>query len=236
MREVELHGIGDFWKFTLDAAWDQHRRHPEIPLGECLKNRSFLQELLEGRESQIFRKICSLADRTGNRAEIEKLFPEVEKYTEHLAGFSDTADEFIPGRCFRFDVISGNRCYFHIRNPKSPESFLDYPEYVAENLRYIMDKAEKDFHCSTLFTASWLNSHPVFLGYFCDEYRKNISDTPDGELGGTTGWQGQFINRAGKLNRKTADHFLKTGKLLYPRVMSYCSFEAERNFLKSLGL
>lgn len=223
------------WQFSLDIAWDQNRRHPELSKGRCLKERSFLYMMLKTDQVPVFEKACRLADDVEDKSEMQILLPEILDLmkTQYPPETEDPAYE--PGRCFRYALNSRHECYMHIRNAKQPESFLKYPEYVAENLRYIMDKSERENSCDTLFTATWLNSLPKFLYFFPEEWQKNMS-LENGEVGWTMGWQGQFINRKGLLNESTAAEFLRTGVPPYTRRSSRCSFESLRKHLKELGL
>ena len=163
------------------------------------------------------------------------LLPEILDWMKSKYPPSTEDPSFEPGRCFRYTLNSRNECYLHIRNAKQPESFLKYPEYVAENLRFVMDKAEREDSCSMLFTATWLNSLPAFLYFFPEDWRRNMSPENDG-IGPTMGWQGQFVNRKGLLNEAAAAKFLQTGVLPYSRRESRCSFEAVRKHLRELGI
>ena len=223
----------EFWQFAIDVAWDQHRRHPELSRGKCLAERSYLRSLLNGDNSEIFLEACKLADVVENKKEMEKLFPEVLKRAivaaeERVASYTE---EFAPNRCFRYATLENNWCYIHIYNCRQPESFLADPAFVVDNFHYIMDEAEKNHGCNTMYTASWLNSLPAFLKFFPEEYHRNISATAAGEFGATLGFQGQFINREGRLNKKMAARFLANGTYPCARVESHCSFAALREHL-----
>ena len=222
------------WRFSLDVAWDQHRRHPELSRGQCMRERSFLRTLLGTDQAPVFSEACRLADSVAQKEDMQCLLPDILKWMEEKYPPSLNHPEFEPGRCFRYGLNERHFCYMHIRNPKQPDSFLDHPDFVVENLRYIMDKAERDDACDTLFTASWLNSLPAFLRFFPQEWMTNLSDPPNGEFGPTLGWQGQFVNRAGLLNEANAARFLKTGILPYARRESFCSFKAIRSHLNHL--
>ena len=227
--------IREFWEFALDAAWDQHARHPELSRGTCLRSRSILHTLLGGSQSALFADACAMADRTGDRGEMELLFPRIlpAAAAAFAARKAAQAAEFEPGRCFRYAVTGDHWCYIHIRNSMEPDSFLAHPAYVAENLRHIMAVSEKNDRCGTMYTASWLNSLPAVLRFFPAEWAGNITVPADaGEIGPTMGWQGQFFNRKGELNRKTADRFLSSGVLPFPRAESHCSFAALKEHLK----
>ena len=215
--ELFLDNARDSWQFALDAAWDQHNRHPELSRGTCLRERSFLRTLLGTDQAPVFIQACQQADTVTVKEEMQNLLPAVlEWMKDQFPPAPDHAD-YEPGRSFRYNVYNTDYCYLHIRNAKQPESFLKDPGYVIDNLSYIMDKAEQEHGCKTMYTATWLNSLPAFLRF-----------------GPTLGWQGQFINRYGLLNQATAAQYLQTGVLPYARQEAFCSFDALRKHLASL--
>lgn len=236
MPAFDLEPIREFWNFSVDVAWDQNRRHPELSRGTCLRERSFLHTLLGSGQTPLFMEACRLADLAPEKEKMQVLLPDILAVCRKRPDLFDDSDGFEADSSFRYEVRSDGVCYIHIRNGKKPDSFLKFPEYVAENLRKVMNSASQDHGCSILYTASWLNSLPAFLHYFPQEWKENISNTPAGDFGPTLGWQGQFINRAGFLNRAAADLFLRTGVLPYPRVQSCCSFASIHRHLQSLGL
>ena len=232
-KEIYLADAEKSFHFAVDVAWDQNRRHPELSRGQCLKERSFLHTLLGTNQAPVFEQACRLADSAAEKTEMNRLLPQVMEWMEKKYPPPDEHPGFEPGRCFRYALNQQHYCYIHIYNAKRPESFLKFPEYVAENLRYIMDKAEKDDGCDTLYTATWLNSLPAFLRFFPEEWKRNLCDT--GDFGPTMGWQGQFINRFGLLHDGMAARFLQTGVLPYARRETHCSFEAVRRHLLLQG-
>ena len=223
------------WQFSLDVAWDQNRRHPELSRGTCLRERSFLRTLLGTDQAPVFEKACSLADSAAEKAEMDQLLPQVQEWMQAKYPPPENHPEFEPGRCFRYALNERHYCYMHIYNAKRPESFLKFPEYVAENLRYIMDKAERDDGCDTLYTATWMTCLPAFLRFFPEEWLQNRTMPAAGEFGPTMGWQGQFINRFGLLNQTVAKRFLQTGVLPFARKETHCSFAAVRRHLLQQG-
>ena len=233
--EEFLHNAEKCWQFSLDVAWDQNRRHPELSCGTCLRERSFLHTLLGTDQAPVFNQACQIADLAAKKEEMQCLLPAVLQWMENRYPPSLDHPDFEQGRSFRYNLNGNHYCYLHIRNAKQPESFLRDPEYVAENLRYIMDKAERDDGCDTLYTASWLNSQPAFLRFFPPEWKMNLAMPPAGDFGPTLGWQGQFINKAGLLNEANAARFLRTGILPYARLETHCSFEILRRHLKAQG-
>lgn len=223
------------WHFSVAAAWDQNVRHPELPRSKCLEERAYLHTLLGTNEIELFKKACLLADQVQTREEMDVLLPELIRWmTENKYPVTLDNPAFEKGRTFRYNVLPNNWCYMHIRNARMPESFLSDPAYVADNLRFIMDLAEKENQCDTIYTATWLNDYPPFLRFFPEEWQKNLADT--GDFGPTMGWQGQFINRRGLLNESAAAKFLETGVLPCARRESHCAFEALRQHLNQLGL
>ena len=232
--ELFLDNARDSWQFALDAAWDQHNRHPELSRGTCLRKRSFLRTLLGTDQAPVFIQACQQADTVTVKEEMQNLLPAVlEWMKDQFPPAPDHAD-YEPGRSFRYNVYNTDYCYLHIRNAKQPESFLKDPDYVIDNLSYIMDKAGQEHGCKTMYTATWLNSLPAFLRFFPQEWQDNLSHTPNDNIGPTLGWQGQFINRYGLLNQATAAQYLQTGVLPYARQEAFCSFDALRKHLASL--
>jgi len=223
------------WQFSLDVAWDQNRRHPELSRGQCLKERSFLRTLLGTDQAPVFEQAVRLADSAADKAEMDRLLPQVLDWMRGKYPPPKDHPEFEPGRSFRYGLTEQHYCYLHIRNAKQPESFLKDIPYVVENLRYIMDKAERDDGCDTLYTATWMTCLPAFLRFFPEEWLQNRAMTAAGEFGPTMGWQGQFINRFGLLNQTVAKRFLQTGVLPFARKETHCSFEAVRRHLIRQG-
>ena len=232
--DVFRENIKKCWQFTLDVTWDQNRRHPELTRGQCLEERSYLHTLLGTNQAEVFIKARQMADEVAEKEEMNVLLPEVMQFVEENK-YPVTLDhpEFEPGRSFRFNLLPNNWCYIHIRNARMPKSFLSDPAYVAENLRYVMDRAEKEHNCDVIYTATWLNDAYPFLRYFPEEWQNNLADTMD--FGPTMGWQGQFINAQGLLNEAAAARFLKTGVLPCARRESHCSFAVLREYLNQKG-
>lgn len=234
-KEEFLQNVKDCWAFAIEVAWDQNRRHPELSRGKALEERSFLWTLLGTNEEPIFKEALLLADSCREKENMMELLPSLLAVMEKK--YPPKEEEgFEEGRSFRYELNKQNECYLHIRNGKKSGSFLADPAHVAENLRYIMEKARKENGCDTLYTASWLNSFPPFLRYFPEDWQKNLAMTPAGPFGPTLGWQGQFINRFGLLNKSMASKFLSTGVLPYARLESRASFAAVEEHLSQMGL
>ena len=231
--EEFLNNAKKCWYFAIDVAWDQNMRHNELSRGTCLKDRSFLRSLLGTDQAKVFTEAVELADKVATKAEMDVLLPKILEYMKEKFPPTLESNEYEEGLSIRYATLANNYCYIHFRNAKRPDSFLNCPEYFAQNLKYIMDKAQKEHNCDTLYTATWLNSLPKFLRFFPQEWHDNLKDTID--FGATLGLQGQFINSAGLLNEATAKKFLETGVLPYARRESHCSFEEMRKHLTKLG-
>lgn len=233
--DVFRENIKKCWQFVLDVTWDQNARHPELPRSQCLEERSYLHTLLGTNQAEVFLKARRMADEVSEKSGMNVLLPEVMQFVEeHKYPVTLDNPEFETGRSFRYNLLPNNWCYIHIRNALMPKSFLSDPEYVADNLRYILAKAEKENSCDTVYTATWLNGAYPFLRFFPEEWQKNLADTMD--FGPTLGWQGQFINSEGLLNERMAARFLKTGVLPCARRESHCSFADLREHLDKMGL
>ena len=216
--------------FVRDALAAQIRLHPEIPRGEVLRQRTFLRSTVGPDEPGFMDRAAEIAE-AGEPADLETLRSELRAIM--TARYDLPAGD--PEHCFRYDVDDLGRCYFHIRNPAPPKSFLDDPRYVAAEFRRIMDAAEKEHGCTVLYTATWLNSLDRFRVFFPEEWLRNMRQPPADEVGPTLGWQGQFINRYGLLNRRTAAYYVEHGVLRYRRCPSFCTFAAMRAHLAGMG-
>lgn len=231
--EEFLNNATKCWHFAIDIAWDQNQRNNDISRGTCLKDRSFFRSLLGTDQISVFMQAVELADKVATKEDMDVLLPQILEHMKTKFPPSLASNEYEEGMSVRYATLANNYCYLHFRNAKYPESFLKYPAYFAQNIKYIMDKAQKEHNCNTLYTATWLNSLPKFLKFFPQEWHDNLTDTIP--YGPTMGWQGQFINGAGLLNEATAKKFLETGVLPYARRESHCSFEEMRKHLTKLG-
>lgn len=216
--------------FVKAALVRQQALHPELTGGECLRNRTYLRSLVSADFPEFLDRAAEAVE-SGAEA-LEELRPELHRVmTERRKRILQEEVR----HCFRFEVDALGRCYFHIRNPRMPDSFLDDKAFVISEFRRIMDEAESAFHCRELFTATWMNSQDRFLSFFPDEWIGNRKTLPADNVGPTLGWQGQFINRRGMLNRRLAEHYITHGVLRYPRAESHCSFAAMRAHLDKLA-
>lgn len=232
------------YSFVLEFAWDQHRRHPEVPRSEFITGQSLLNYLLRSGSDDapvkipLADQIAALADQVKTRQEMEALRSAVMKHVERIypATF-EPHPKYKPSMSLRVTQpapeLPKDYCIIHMTNALQPESFLNKPLYLIRNFRDILAEAENCFGCKVLYTASWMNSLPRWLAFFPDEWRQNLSE-PYSEIHGNMGFLGQFLNAAGNLNRPVVDYLLITGQLKYPFRKSHCSIAAMRNHLKKL--
>lgn len=228
-------GAAEFFQFAVAVAFDQHRRHLELSKSRCLKERSFFWQLLTSDSLPICGRVREKIEQVQSPEEMNVFIPEIQNIVVDRWRDLDDDPEYPKGHSVRWCLLpEKNWCYLHFHNAIAPKSFLAETEYMKQELLREIADAEKNGPCDTVYTASWLNSAPVFLRFFPEEWKKNVSATLDGDFGPTTGWQGQFINRFGGLNRKNADYLLQHGVLKYPRVEAHCSLSALREHLLNM--
>jgi hypothetical protein len=119
---------------------------------------------------------------------------------------------------------------FHIANALAPESIFSNPRYLPDCFMDLMKQTEEKYNASVLRTNTWLNSHPVWLKYFPNEWQRNMSSEGT-NIQWHLGFWGQFITARGTFNYKVAEYLRKTGKFLYYPRMSSCSFSAMKQHL-----
>ncbi len=120
-----------------------------------------------------------------------------------------------------------NMLIFHIANARAPDSFFDFPDYMRDCFRQLLDIAEKKFKVPEIATGTWLNSVPKWLQLFPEEWNKNLQE-PQTDVHWHYGFWGQFITARGTFNFNYGNILRKTGEFpFYPR-FSRCSIEAMR--------
>ena len=227
----------EIYLFSISAAWDQHRRYPHLSLPECLAKRTMLWSflhLIRDESDPLRLKLLDHIGRAGSPAEMKIHIPAIRQYAaDHMQTLRKPPPEYPDGtsvHCVR--LANPGWGYLHFYNGKRPLSFLDFPRDFAGELLNKLDDCEKNLGCETIYTATWLNELPRFLYFFPEEWIANMSPPPaPEEILPTNGYQGQFYNAAGFLNRKTADYLLKNGVLKYRRRESHCSIASMRKHL-----
>lgn len=242
MIPLEEHhrNCAEMFDFIVKSVPSCRKKYPDVFASEILRKHTLLSYLLrEGaQECQTFpacvEEFLKKADEDLARASLE--FKEkildaiVRNYPESLA----PNPLFGKGRSLRFQEphpdLPRNWCVFHITNGIRPKSFLKEDRYLAESFLELMNESEAAFQYDTLYTFTWLNSHPRFLSFFPEEWEMNLGEPHPGILA-NLGFLGQFLNAEGALNRKTADLFLATGELPFKPRKSHCSFASMRRHL-----
>jgi len=195
---------------------------------------SFFPQLVPADNARLRAAACEKIEAAGSPEEMNVLLPEIRQTVLDNWKAPDADPEFPERHCVRWCLVPEKKwCYLHFHNSISPGSFLQDPAFMKkELLREIGEAAEKEA-CDMVYTASWLNSLPAFLRFFPPQWSEHRYDPEAGDVGPSRGWQGQFINRSGALNRPTADWYLRYGVLKYPRMASFCPLALLRDFLNS---
>lgn len=231
----------DLFEFVLKCAFRCRERFPEEKLSETLCKHTLFPYVLRSSaaacreyppEAQAFLREL---DVDPERAAAEFRPVLVRLVSANFEGAMRPSASYVPGMSLCWsrpvDELEPNWCNFHIRNGISPKSFLNEPEYFAGNLLRIMEESEQKYPYDTLFTFTWLNSEPRFLRFFPEEWHRNLGEGHPA-LYTNVGFQGQFLNARGGLNRRNAEKFLETGELPYKPRRAYCSYAALREHLR----
>ncbi len=239
-QEEHRRNCAEMFDFIVSSVPCCRKKYPDVSASEILRKHTLLPYLLreKAQECQTFpadvENFLKRADEDLARAAIEfkeKILDAVVcNYPESLA----PNPLFGEGRSLRFQEphpdLPRNWCVFHLTNGIRPKSFLKEDRYLAESFLELMNESEAEFQYDTLYTFTWLNSHPRFLHFFPEEWRMNLGEPHSGILA-NLGFLGQFLNAEGALNRKTADLLLSAGELPFKPRKSHCSFASMRRHL-----
>lgn len=239
-QEEHRRNCAEMFDFIVQSVPCCRKKYPELSCAEILRKHTLLPYLLrEGSQECVTFPAC--AEEFLERADADIIRAAIE-FREAILGFaaqrypeSLAANPlFGEGRSLRYQEphpdLPRNWCVFHITNGIRPKSFLKEERYLAESFLELMDESEGAFGYDTLYTFTWLNSHPRFLHFFPEEWRLNLEE-PHAGIFANLGFLGQFLNAEGALNRKTADLFLATGELPFRPRKSNCSFASMRRHL-----
>jgi hypothetical protein len=236
----------EFFDFAVEAAKVYKKRCPEKSFSDILKTHTMFPWSLRSSTSECkeypAEALTFLAeadeDLDGAAA---KFRPAMEKIALRNSPLAQVWNpHFKPGMSLRWDgphpSLPDNICIVHMWNGIAPKSFLNEPRYLAENFIEILDDSQKHHPFDTLRTFSWLNSSPRYLAFFPQEWQDNLCN-PHPDVYANMGFLGQFVTADGRLNKKTAQSYLESGKLPFIPRESHCSYEALRehlykNFLK----
>ena len=118
---------------------------------------------------------------------------------------------------------SGKWLYFEIANAAYPHSFFDNSELLHQSFQVLIHQALEQ-GAQGITTTTWLNSLPKWVSLFPGCWRENMGQA-DPEAAPHLGVWGQFISSRQGFNRRSASHFLKTGRLPYPMRTSWCTLD-----------
>jgi hypothetical protein len=118
----------------------------------------------------------------------------------------------------------------HFRNAFMPESPFKHMDALRDGLRRIVERAQKErpdvtnVQCDT-----WLNGVRHFVSLFPSQWATNLRP---GSPGGHMGWWGQFMDRAGHIDARRAEQFLRTGEFPLQHQRGGCTVAALAAHLK----
>lgn len=228
------------FEFILQSVKPLRKKYPGLPCSAILREHTLLSYLLR-EDGHACRRFPDEAEEFLKQADLdfERAAADFRKELSAIIRRSypaSLADNplFREGMSLRYQEphpdLPSRWCVFHITNGIRPKSFLREDYYLAENFLTLMTEAEAEFGYDTLYTFTWLNSHPRFLRFFPEEWQRNLGEPHPG-IFANMGFLGQFLNAKGTLNRKTAEEYLSLGELPYPPRKSHCSFASMRKHL-----
>ncbi len=127
-------------------------------------------------------------------------------------------------------VDAPERVLFHAANSVAPRSLFADPAHLRECFRRLLAELREVPGVRTIWTETWLNSHPAWLAQLPPEWGERMSGPVD-DVAWHYGFWGQFINARGTLNERVAARFRETGYFPYPFRRSECSLDELEAFL-----
>lgn len=131
---------------------------------------------------------------------------------------------------YEYGNLQADTVDVHIANARRPGSMFEDPEYIAYCFLELMRVTEEKYGCRRFRVFSWLNSSPLWLKYFPEEFIAGRGPEMT-DIRWHYGFWGQFINARGLFNRRNAELFRATGNMPYAMREAYCSFAAMRQHL-----
>ena len=215
-------------------------KRPEETLEYVLRQRSPLYHVALGLDPEVPQEIFSLFPAVESAADFEEKMWEkcrifiVSRAKKH---YPDSLGMGLHGiwqaECFRFDPPRPDfpgRCSFHIGNARAPESLFADRKYIADRLLLMLDIMEKEYGATEAATGSWLNSHPIWLSFFPDEWQSHMVDRP-AILSWHLGYWGQIVSARGICNLKTCQFIREHCSLRYAMRYSWCAIPVLRQHL-----
>lgn len=168
---------------------------------------------------------------------ISEMFERIKLFTaDHLYlryNSEEAAPLWCKFGCFSYDPAPDDAIFLHIGNTLIPDSILNNKEYMINSLISLLNDAEKKHSSRIITTETWLNSYGKWLSILPKEWLDNMQYSSNDILWHYGFW-GQFINRKGCINKKTADYYLKNSALMYPVKKSSCTIKTLKEHLQSL--
>ena len=225
-------------------AYDLAEKHPDETLESILRQRSPLYHVALGLDHKVPLEIFTRFPAASSAADFEvKMWNQCREFILRRSEvyYPDSLGMGLHGiwqaECFKFDrPLPGfpGRCFFHIGNARAPESLFADRKYIADHLLLMLDLMEKEYGAKEAATASWLNSKPVWLSFFPDEWQLHMEDRPalpQWHLG----YWGQIVSARGTCNLKTCQFIREHRKLRYTDRYSWCPIPVLRRHLVNMN-
>ncbi|MBQ6474125.1 MAG: hypothetical protein IJJ33_19205 [Victivallales bacterium] len=233
----------EFYDFTAAMARRYRADHLEKTFSEILRRHTLLSWWLRDAACElsefpsVVEEFLSACDMNFDAA-VTRFRPILSEFaSRNFAGAYAWNPLFAQGRSVRWQEphpeLPPSWCIIHLWNGVRPRSFLNDAHGFAVQLVELLEAAAKAYpQYDTLYTFSWLLSEPRFLCFFPEEWLRNLG-SPHSGIHANLGFLGQFIAADGRLNRRTAQFYLDTGRLLFQPRSSHCSFKAMREHLQT---
>ena len=225
-------------------AYNLAAKRPEETLEFILRQRSPLYHVALGLDPEVPQEIFSRFPAAGSAGDFEEKMGRqchdfiLNRAKEH---YPDSLGMGLHGKwqaeCFKFDPPKPDfpgRCFFHIGNARAPESLFADRKYIADHLLLMLELMEKEYGATEAATGSWLNSSPIWLSFFPDEWQNNMVDRPS-VPSWHLGYWGQIVSARGTCNLKTCEFIREHRRLRYVMRYSWCAISVLRQHLINLN-
>jgi len=241
--EEHLEFAGDCARLAFFFAYDLAAKRPEETLESVLRLRSPLYHVALGLDPEVPQDIFTVFPDAGSASDFEeKMWRQCRDFILSRAEkhYPDSLGMGLHGvwqaECFKFDPPKPDfpgRCSFHIGNARAPESLFADWKYVADHLLLMLDLMEKEYGATEAATASWLNSKPMWLRFFPNEWQDRMTDRPTVPLW-HLGYWGQIVSARGTCNRNACRYIREYRRLRYAMRSSWCPIPVLRQHLAGL--
>ncbi len=221
-------------KLSLWFSADWKYKHPEEPLWEILKNRTFLFAAVDANSVGLFdvpqmdgywfsllQSILlaykpNMSPDDFQQAGWELLLPFVGGRTARdLADLHHhRAFDCYGNSCFTHgEVMKGELLEFHIANTLYPDSIFRHPDYMESCLDQLIQDA-KEGGASGVTTTTWLNEVDRWVNIFPDTWKNSLSE-PITDVGWHLGFWGQCLTSRHCFSSVAGDYFREHGRFRY---------------------